>query len=213
MASITEIQTRVGLSPTDTPKDLVCKAEYHRFLDATKLDDSKDEMRFEVSEIGHYNALLQQIKTVQSMAAESGAADMSFEEAAQTWYNDHYLPVIEVLREQNFLRHYPNRTETDLYIWLVENQQAIEEEFGWTLQVDSVAAELAARKQSRDYLRKTRSLIDPDSDTGEYRERQLAGFRGKMFGDIVVLLDPADIGGPVLENALFIAAEEKRGSL
>ncbi len=204
MANVTEIITRVGLSPDDTPQDLITKAEYNDFLDRTKLDDTAVDVDLRASEIGLYPVLLQQIETLRA----AGEA-LTFPEAALAWYNDHYLPVIEVLREQNLLRHYPNRTETDLYAWLVENREALEEEFGWTLHLDSVAAELAARKQSPGRLRGTlRQILDPESETGGWRERQLAGTKGKMFADIVVLLKDASIIGPALEIALTFAAQE-----
>src|SRR6266542_821112 len=38
-AYVTEVQTRVPLSPYDSPDDLILKAEYAEFLDRTKLDE------------------------------------------------------------------------------------------------------------------------------------------------------------------------------
>jgi nucleotide-binding universal stress UspA family protein len=209
MASITEIKTRVGLTPDNSPKDLVCKAEVNNFLEETRLDESIGDVNFEVSEIGHYKAILQQIEAVRLLKAEEGKEDYAFVDASRDWYLDHYLPVIDVLREQNFLRYYPNRTETDLYIWLVENRQTIEEEFGWTIQLDSVAAEMAVRKNSRAFMRNTmKQFLKPEQGTGGWRERQLGAAKGKMFADVVVVLENAYCTGPAISNALTIAAQE-----
>ena len=214
MANITEINTRVGLSPEDTPQDLIAKAEYRQFLETTELDDAVPDADLRVSEIGLYGALLQQIELVHFQISRKAGREVPLSEAAIGWYNDYYLPVIEVLREQNLLRFYPKRTETDLYIWLLENRQAIQDEMGWSLQLDSIAAELSAREESKSSLRNTlRGLLSPGNAAGEWRERKLAATKGKMFNDIIVLLEDDSFSGDALENAIVVAAQEEASIL
>lgn len=209
MANVTEIMSRVGLTPDDSPKDLVCKAEHSSFLELTHLDDRVDEISFRVTETGNFEILREQVKIVQMLESEKTGKDVSMEDAAWTWYKDHYLPVIEVIREQNLLRGYPDRTETDLYIWLLEYREEIEAEFGWSLQLDSVAAEWNAKESEKDALRNSlQQFLDPEAATGAWRERQIAAARGTMFADIVVLLDEGEPFGDALDNALIIAAQE-----
>lgn len=209
MANVTVINTRVGLSPNDTPQDLIAKAEYAQFLEQTRLDEQIPEADFRVSEIGLYGFLLQQIELVHFKKSQAAGEEIPFSEAALAWYYDYYLPVVEVLREQNLLRFYSKRTETDLYIWLLENRQTIQAELGWSLQLDSVAAELAVREQSKASLRGVlQDLLNPEAGTGNWRERRLAAARGKMFSDIVVLLADDSFSGDEVKNAFVVAVQE-----
>ena len=52
----------------------------------------------------------------------------AFQLAAASWYDNVFLPVIEVVRQVDVLKHFPGRSESDLYIWLVRNQAALREQ-------------------------------------------------------------------------------------
>jgi hypothetical protein len=60
----------------------------------------------------------------QGKALASSAA-RALEIAAASWYDKVYLPMVEAVRKVEVLKHFPNRTETDLYIWLIRNQAAL----------------------------------------------------------------------------------------
>ena len=45
--------------------------------------------------------------------------EISFETAAISWYENVYLPIITIIREEHFLANYPKSTEGDIYMVLV----------------------------------------------------------------------------------------------
>ncbi len=61
--------------------------------------------------------------------------EISFEEAAQSWYDNVYSPIAKVIREEDLLFYYPGQTVGDIYMWLVkrwdqdkrEKQKSLEE--------------------------------------------------------------------------------------
>ncbi|MCA9874833.1 MAG: hypothetical protein KC441_14280, partial [Anaerolineales bacterium] len=54
-------------------------------------------------------------------------ADVPYEEAVASWYDNVYLPAIQLIHEQGILAQFPNRTETDVYIWALDHGAELEE--------------------------------------------------------------------------------------
>src|SRR6266498_2253606 len=110
----------VPLSPYDSPDDLILKAEYAEFLDRTKLDEQHPHADLRVTSPGRYAGIEEEIAAHRATLAAEQGHDVSFEAAAASWYDTIYLPVIDSIRRQGILRDFPERTETDLYVWLAQ---------------------------------------------------------------------------------------------
>ena len=70
---------------------------------------------------------------------------MPYEEAAAHWYESVYRPVRQTIRERGILRDFPDRTATDLYLWLAEHQRELEKRLGWTISSEQAADDLVKR--------------------------------------------------------------------
>ena len=75
--------------------------------------------------------------------------DIPYSEAVAHWYDEIYLPFIEPLRERGMLRWFPDRTETDLYLWVSEHRAMLESELGWSIRPDIAMANLATEANPR----------------------------------------------------------------
>src|SRR5829696_6004817 len=60
-AYVTEVQTRVPLSPYDSPDDLILKAEYSEFLARTQLDEQRPQADLRVTSPGRYAGIAEEI--------------------------------------------------------------------------------------------------------------------------------------------------------
>ena len=40
-----------------------------------------------------------------------------------SWYDTVYLPLAQVIRDQQLLKHFSGRTEADLYLWMVAQSE------------------------------------------------------------------------------------------
>ena len=56
-----------------------------------------------------------------ALAQEQNRA-IARDEAVASWYDTVYLVGMQVIREQNMLKSFSNRTEADLYRWMVEQE-------------------------------------------------------------------------------------------
>src|SRR5690606_19489829 len=54
----------------------------------------------------------------------------SLEEAAADWYDNVYRPAVTLIRKYDVLRHFPKRTEGDLYLWLVDHLSEVKTQLG-----------------------------------------------------------------------------------
>lgn len=46
--------------------------------------------------------------------------EITMEEAAHSWYENVYSPIVKTIREEHILADYPGSTEGDLYMWIVK---------------------------------------------------------------------------------------------
>ena len=81
--------------------------------------------------------------------AQRQGREVSLAEAAAAWYDDVYLPVIQIVRDYDLLSGFPGRSEADLFMWVSERQEDVEEEIGWTVRPERVAGELANGRSRR----------------------------------------------------------------
>jgi nucleotide-binding universal stress UspA family protein len=218
-AYVTEIQTKVPLTPDDSPEDIILKAEYSEFLEATKIDTIIPDVVFKLTFPGQYPILEEHIRVHRHYMGLEQQREIAWEEAVWHWFNQVYMPVIETIREQNLLVEFPGRTETDLYIWILDHQSYLEQELGWSIRPDKAASDLLRVKGKRFFrvLRRTgRKILEaliPNqlenfSTPGEWRQQKQVE-RDSLFSDILVPLSGSPESWIALEQAIIVAEMEK----
>lgn len=211
-ARVIEVQTRAPLPAGAQPDDLIISAEYADFLEYTLLDKMRPEADLRVSVPGQYNKLENHIAVHRCyLEANDVRACRTLPEAARYWYDDTYFPVIETIRERGLLRDFPGWTETDLYLWVAENQEKLRDELGWSIDPESVISNLAGdigRGSWSLHLRRPKeNLNSPQPRNRKSRksqnkwqqQRSLDRYSQFLFGDILV---------PVSENFVLIPGHQ-----
>lgn len=226
-AYVTEVRTRVPLTAEVQPDELIIKAEQAAFLEYTRLDDLRPEADFRVSVPGQYAHLENLIEVHRYFQEIVEAHDFTDSEAVAHWYDNAYLPMIVAIREQGILRHFPERTETDFYVWLATHRKLLEHELGWPIRPEVAVSRLVERiqppAQGNLHQRMSRAVVNlvssrswPGAAATEAwnRERSLARYSGRLFGDVLVPLAlPPSIGRPspgwaVMDLALAVVTVE-----
>ncbi len=98
---------------------------------------------------GQYQRLQEHIAVHRWYLGESMSREVSNEEAIASWYDKVYQPLVEIIREQEVLKEFPKRTETDLYLWIIEHQWYLRETYG-----DNIPVKDAAKFFTDDYSEK-----------------------------------------------------------
>jgi nucleotide-binding universal stress UspA family protein len=219
-AYVTEVHTKVPLLPDDQPDDLILKAEYAKFLEHTKIDRLLPEVSFILTVPGQYRRLEEHIQVHHYFMGLHQQRDVPFNEAVVHWYEEYYLPIVEIIRERGILREFPGRTETDLYLWISEHRAILAENFGQEIRPEIAAEDLAENVDSQTKSRFTkildriRSLITANKPRfrlrPELRRDRLLdnGDVGPLFADILVGVGGSDDQWNALGQALQVAKRE-----
>lgn len=117
-ARVIEVRTRVPLSGEMDPAQLLKAREYLDFLEKTRLDRMRPEASLEVSKLGRYDRLYEHILGHRYFLGLDQGREMPVPEAAASWYDNVYRPIADLFKGYQILKHFPGRTETDLYLWV-----------------------------------------------------------------------------------------------
>lgn len=216
-AYVTEVDTPVPITPDLRMEDLVLKAEYAAFLEATRLHETRPEANLEVTAAGRYQELEEHIAVHRYFMGLEQQREVSLPEAAAHWYDTVYLPVVEAIREYRLLKRFPKRTEADLYLWVTEHRAELQKALGWEIDIEEAASHLAEEGDARIEQLLTRFgswLLDamvPDSlesgpPPGHWREHLDDHYR--LFNDILVPLSGSGDSWQALEQAFDVARRE-----
>jgi nucleotide-binding universal stress UspA family protein len=218
---VTPVYTHVPLSPGDHPDDLILKSEYDEFLARTHLDDLRPGANLLVTAPGQYQQLLEHISVHRYFMGEKRKSDIPYEEAVADWYDTVYLPVARLIRDRNLLRDFPGRTETDLYLWIMDHRSTISQGgLGWEVRPELAAADLVNRYSSAPNRRFPRlvhtiqriitpSLLLSGPPPGSWRQEHQNPHRGdRLFDDILVAVPEKNQDCPAITMALEIARRE-----
>ena len=196
-AHVIEFKTDIKLTPDVQPDDLIIKAEYVEFLDATRIHEARPNVDLSVTSCCQYDTLLEQIHVSQYLLQEAGKPDTTLQDAATSWYDTTYIPLAEAIRDRGLLHWFPGRTITDLYIWIAENRAALEQELGVEIQSDIAATDLILERSVR-------------SEPGSWRKaRTTTRYTDHLFMDILVPLSGDTESWDALEQAIIIAKREE----
>lgn len=209
-AYVTQVASRVPLSRDADPEELIIKGRYAQFLDRTSLDQTRPGIDLSVTAAGQYRKLEEQIEAHRRRLAERHGRQAPLPEAAAAWYDDVYLPVVQVIRDRNLLSGFPGYTETDLFIWVSERREDVQEEVGWPVGTARVASELAARQRQRPRAAGQRSDSRRDDPAGGSLPQRSADelAEERLFPEILVPISGAARGWLALDQALVVAQRE-----
>ncbi len=129
-AEVIEVRTRVPLTSFKDELEgnqLEIIGEYADFLDKTQLDRLRPGAQIKFSHPGGYARLLEHIVVHRYFMGLDLKREISWEEAVGDWYDSLHMPIVRIIREQNILADFPDRTEADLYLWIMDHHHFLQE--------------------------------------------------------------------------------------
>lgn len=223
-AYVTEIQTEAPMTPDLSPDELILRAEYAAFLSWSDFHRLLPDVELLLTAPGKYDDLKEHISVHRYYMGVERDRPVSLDEAVAHWYETVYKPVVETIERLGVMRDFPDRTETDLYLWIAEHRAALEESLGWSIEQADVVEDLVdsfSPKPDRVLARmgeRLASALTPESLSlvmpapGQWRRRRMARYGrdpDHLFNNILVAIDGRDTGWMALEQALEMAQREK----
>jgi hypothetical protein len=128
---------------------LLLQQERAIFLEETQLNELIPGHKVHITMPGRYGRLSEHIAVHRWYLGEQRQAQVSYAEAVVSWYSQVYQPLVEIITEQDILSVFPERTETDLYLWVIEHQGYLQEFIGGDVPLEQAAEELVERKRPK----------------------------------------------------------------
>ena len=92
---------------------------------------------------GAYANLLQHIHDHRWFLGIEANKEIEWGHAVASWHENVYLPMTVLIDEMDILQFFPDRTKTDLYLWIISHRMELSESLGW---------EIPAEKAARDFI-------------------------------------------------------------
>ena len=140
-AYVVEIDIKGKIDVNTNIESLVLAHEYMEFLSTSKLGRAVPETDFHFSIPGQYERLQQHISVHRWFLGEKLKRSVTQEEAALSWFQEVYHPLVKIIRKHRILRQFPGRTETDLYLWIIEHRWYLAEETKKKISLETAATD------------------------------------------------------------------------
>jgi hypothetical protein len=128
-ARVKEFATPVPLSSDASIEDILSREGLAGFLETTALTPgSPDEFR--ATEPDAYERLLEHIAVNRHFRGIEERREIPWPEAVLSWRDAVYRPMVETIRRSDVLSDFPGRTETDLYLFVMDHLHHLRQRYG-----------------------------------------------------------------------------------
>ncbi|OQY38138.1 MAG: transcriptional regulator [Spirochaetaceae bacterium 4572_7] len=143
-AEVVELNSEIPLTKGMSRTELEAKViEYERnhLLEETDLGEYIDMSEIYFTAPGRYMELLNHILGHKYFINQGNKKEITLKEAAVSWYENLFTPIIRTVREDKLVSRFNNRTEADLYIWIVKHWDDLKSKYGQDFPLDQATKE------------------------------------------------------------------------
>lgn len=138
-AEVVELTTEIKIEPNMTRSDLkksVLEYERNMVLKESGLNHILNMEEIFFTAPGRYDEMLRHIYGHKYYINQGNSKEITLEEAALSWYENVYTPIIQIVKNENMLSRFPGRTASDLYIWTIKKWDELKEKYGQAYPLD-----------------------------------------------------------------------------
>jgi hypothetical protein len=128
-ARVKEFISPVPLTPETSIEEVILKSGLADFLDTVGLEQTYPG-EFELTEPNGYERLLDHISVHRYYLGLNQKRDINWREAVHSWLDTVYRPMIDVIRKSGVMEQFPGRTETDLYLYVMDHLHHLKQLYG-----------------------------------------------------------------------------------
>lgn len=132
-AEVISLKSKLRLEP-DTSKEELKRAviylEKKEFCRQTRLGDLRPGVEMEFTDTGRYDEIMRHIHGHKYFINLAKPYEISFKEAMLSWYDRVYQPIVQLIKSEEILSYFPDRTASDLYVWIVGHWDELKKRYG-----------------------------------------------------------------------------------
>ncbi len=146
-AHVVKIEVPYQIDRSFDFNQLILKEEQNNFYEKTNFKQLFPNADIEMSIPGLFDRLQEHIDAHRYYTSEYLQREITYEEAVKSWYENIYQPLIKIIRRQKILDSFPDRTEADLYFWIIEHLAFLKAEQHKDLSFEEAAKDFLAKFQ------------------------------------------------------------------
>jgi hypothetical protein len=120
-ANVIELEVPVPIGSLHELEEWIRQEDAVEFFSSTQLLKVRPEAQVMLTLPGQYEQLVEHISVHRWFMGIEARQEIAYADAVASWYDRVYVPLIEGIREADVLKEFPARTESDLYLWLIEH--------------------------------------------------------------------------------------------
>jgi hypothetical protein len=164
-AEVTSLASEVPITPGMSREDIVRAVigfERRRFMADTGLAVTRPGAEITFTEIGRYDEVLEHIREHKWYLNLHQHAEIPLADAAASWYDQVYLPIVQIIRDARLLARFPGATEADLYVYIGHHWAELGRKYGPIFTLEEAAEDYSSESRGSRFARlvrrRTRSL-------------------------------------------------------
>jgi hypothetical protein len=150
-AHIRELEIPFPISGDFNWESVLLKQGRLNFFKKTRLNELRPELDINLTFPGQFHKLLEHIDVHRYYLSQMQQKEIPYQEALLSWVDNIYTPMVDVIREQKILDLFPDRSESDLYVWIIEHLAYIQHRF---------PSGIGFREAAKDFSRKRKSIVE-----------------------------------------------------
>lgn len=158
-AEVIECRAKVPLTPNMTAEDLESIGEYAAFVDWSKLDLLRPDQNVHFTIPGGYAQLREHISVHRYYLGIERNGPIARTEAVTSWYDRVFMPVVSIIQADNILAKFRQRTEADLYLWIMDHLYFLRERGGNEVAAGDAASDFVEQFAKRSLFEAIRRQI------------------------------------------------------
>jgi hypothetical protein len=165
-AYVIEIDVPFEIDENTNIDELIQRCEAIQFEEKTRISQCCPAAKIHLTVPGGYAKVLEHIEVHRWYMGEKRKAAVAYEEAVVDWYAEVYLPLVRVIRRYDILENFPGRSESDLYLWIIEHLYYLREEYQAEVSLEEAATHFAEEYSKKpfswfvNFIRRVGRMVD-----------------------------------------------------
>lgn len=144
-ADVIELDVPFEVNENTNIDDLIMKSEQAQFFNSTHIKEEIPEAVIEFSLPGGYSKLDEHIRVHAYFMAQEQKKEVSFNEGMHDWFENVYMPLVQLIRQYKILDQFPKRTESDLYLWIMDHLWYLRQDSGQNISMEQAAQDFTEK--------------------------------------------------------------------
>jgi hypothetical protein len=147
-AEVTSLSSEIIIRPSMTKDELrVSLIAYEKkiFYEKTQFEELTGCKDLDFSTTGQYDVIYNHILVHKYYLNQQVSEEIPFLKSLISWYNNVYSPIIKIIREERLYLHFPGRTPSDLYVWIVKHWDFLKKKYGGGFSISEAARDFSQK--------------------------------------------------------------------